>query len=663
MRQISDLRSCTRRAGSNDAIVVAALSVAVLIGAGLWFRQVTVQRAIQAEMATVQQMERAKAAEAAAQRDLARQVQQGNQAAPQVVQSQLVERTVPEATATVSSDEPVVVGPANQPPALSLRDSILAHLQFGEYANAIELANHVTDAVQRSELLALVADAQIEIGDFDAALGSIRRIPAAEKRGKVRERHAAQQSMAGGAQADFTQLIALITAETSGEWESIDGTGGTISEFAQGVRVDPKGILTVVSEGEHADSLKELGLRARQAVLNNDIAQTSGMRVVSLTRLERAVAKRIAEGKAPVESQKLLGGLTQINHVFIYPTDGEVVLVGPAEGWKYNENGIPVGTESGRPVLQLDDLVTCMRAFGTSDQSFFSCSINPRPEGLKSLKEFVSGSSSQPLQAGAGVRRWVDQLQQKLGHQDIVFNGIDPTSRVARVIVEADYRMKLVGIGKYDFGTGTKIPSIFELMTADEQQAGKLDALRWWLSMKYDSVLHSADGTAYEFVGSSVLCQSENQFLNAQGQQVQTGQSEGSNRVFAETFTAKYSEIAKHDLVFADLRNVFDLALVASLLQHKQLAQKANWDFGAFATDGAYTTAIHATPLEVDSVVNHRVFRGKDIVVQVAGGVRVDMAVAYDNKVFQEGVRLESTSTKAKAANDLSDRNWWWDAK
>ena len=656
MRQISDVRSNTRRPGWAGGTAVAILSALILAGAGVWYYQ-TRNMALEAHQAEMQaRMEADRAAELNAMVEyIAPRMRTQSSAGPVISvrpAPKVAQQTVAQEISAVQNVQPVEKA--------NVRDVILAHLEFGEYANAIQLANNVTDKTQRSQLLALVADAQIEIGDFDAALGSIRRMPAQQQRTTSRERHASEQAMSGGAQADFTALIAMIMGETSGEWEEDDGQGGTISEFEQGVRVDPQGVLSIVTEGEHADRLKELGIRARQVVLNKDIAQTSGMRVVSLTRLEQAVAKRIHEGKQPVESQRLLGGLTKITNVFVYPEDGEVVLVGPAEGWTYNDNGIPVGNQSGRPVLQLDDLVTCLRAFATNEQGYFSCSINPRQAGLKSLQDFLNASSSRPLRPGAGVRRWVAQLHEKLGHQDIVFKGIEANSRVARIIVEADYRMKLVGIGKYDFGTGTKIPSIFELMTADEQKAGKLDALRWWLSMKYDSVLHSADGNSYEFVGSSVLCQSENQFLNAQGKQVQTGKSDGSNRVFAETFTAKYKDIAKHDLVFADLRNVFDLALVASLLEHKNLAEKANWNAGVFANDGAYTTAIHATPKEVDSVVNHRVFRGKDIVVQVAGGVRVDMSVAYNDKVFRPGTRLGSTATKAKVS---TSNNWWWDAK
>ncbi|MDA0809106.1 MAG: DUF1598 domain-containing protein [Planctomycetota bacterium] len=549
-------------------------------------------------------------------------------------------------------------------PVTSLKDQILAHIEFGEFTRAVELAKTATDTEERSQLLGIVADAQMKIGDFHAALGSIRSMPDYNERKIARDKHLDEQALAGGSQADFTQLIELIMSETEGMWEEVDGSGGTISQFDQGVRVEPSGVLRTQTAEEQSGRLKDLGIQVREALLNNEIAQVSGLRVLSLPRLEAAVARRLEQGHEPTISMKLLGGLTSIKHVFVYPEDQEIVIAGPAEGWKYNEDGLPVGVESGKPIMQLDDLVTVIRAFSATNQKFFSCSINPREEGLKNLKGFVEQSSSRPLRPGAGVRNWVGQLQQQLGRQDIVYSGINPESRVARTIVEADYRMKLIGIGKYDFAGSSTIPSIFDLMTQEEQKASKLDALRWWLTMKYDAVLHTPDRNGFEFVGSSVLCQSENQFLNAQGQQVQTGQSEGSNLVFAQTFTAKYEELAKQDIVFADLKNVFDLSLVAAILQHEGAARNVGWDLGVFSNEGWYIPTRHDAPREVDSVVNHRVFRGRDIVVQVAGGVRADLgSVIADASIYREGVRLDGTADQARTNDSLPANRWWWDAR
>ena len=182
-----------------------------------------------------------------------------------------------------------------------------------------------------------------------------------------------------------------------------------------------------------------------------------------------------------------------------------------------------------------------------------------------------------------------------------------------------------------------------------------MDALRWWLSMKYDAVMHSADRNVFEIDGSAVLCQSENEKISAAGQRIHTGQSAAANRLFAANFTAHYSELAAQDPVFADLQNIFDLSLVAALLADNRVADRIGWDLGSFAADGAYRTAHYQSPKSIMSVVNHRVYGGKDIVVQVAGGVDGQIRkVLHDPHVFRETATLAALQTKGRCAAQLA---------
>lgn len=551
--------------------------------------------------------------------------------------------------------------PTVESPRLSPEEKIATYLAAGEYGKAIETAETVSDLHQRTLLLKMVVKAQLKSGDFIAALGTINRIPLAEERTKVMGERAQAISMAGGGQADFTQLIELIQTQTSGLWEDTGEGEGSIRQFDSGVRVDPHGLLHHISKTELNGRLAALGIKARQADLNENVAQNSRMRLISLTRLEKEVQQLIEEGRSPVETMKMLAGLTKVEYIFVYPEDQEIVIAGPAEAWTYNEQGLAVGAESGRPVLQLDDLVTILRTFSNQGEEIFGCSFDPRPDGLARVKEFVTKSNARgPIPAGAGVRNWTRQLKDKLGVQDITLYGVPNTSRVARVLIEADYRMKLIGIGKMD--AGKNIPSYFDLLASqNKKDPQNLEALRWWLTMKYDSVLHNAERTAYQVVGSSVLCQSENQIVTKEGQRLQTGQAEKLNREFAANFTKHYQELAQQDLVYADLQNIFDLAMVAALMRNEQLANRAGWEMGAFAAAGAYHPAEFEPAHTVDTVVNHRVYNGKDVVVQVAGGVRVDTSSVVknqDNLKVSNDVGTLSTKSKAPA---LPAGRWWWD--
>jgi hypothetical protein len=388
----------------------------------------------------------------------------------------------------------------------------------------------------------------------------------------------------------------------------------------------------------------------------------SSLRLVSLIRLEKEVAKRLAEGRDVPESMQHLAGLSQIRYVFVYPDQHEVVIGGPAEGWRYNENGIAVGRESGRATLFLDDFVTVLRTFAPHGPGYFNCQIVPREEGLRRIKQFVEESNARGPIDSAAVKNWTNQLQQQLGLQDVEINGIPDDSRIAAVIFEADYRLKMIGIGKLSGGTG--IPSIFELLPkTDEVKSQQMEALRWWLSMKYDAVMHSADRNVFEIDGSAVLCQSENEKISKSGQRIHTGKSEAANRLFAANFTSHYAELAAHDPVFADLQNIFDLSLVAALLADNRIPDRLGWDLGAFASEGANHTAHFQSPKSIMSVVNHRVYNGKDIVVQVAGGIDGQIRnVLNDPHIFRESAKLASAQSKGRAP-ELPEGRWWWDAK
>lgn len=546
--------------------------------------------------------------------------------------------------------------------APNIQAKVAAHLAAGEFGPAIDAAQSQTDPAARDQLMQQVVAAQLQSGDFAGALAATRQISDRMARGQQRSQIAENKAQAGGFGADFDALIELIQNETEGPWEEIDGIGGTISEFESGVRVDPHGLLFKLSDKEHSGELAALGVRARQADLNTDMARPSTLRLVSLTRLEREIARRLAQGESPVESMRQLAGLSQVQYVFLYPDEGEIVIAGPAEGWRYNEFGQPVGIESGRPTLQLDDLVTVLRTFSPGGQAIFGCSIDPRPEGLAALREFAEASQARgPLAAGT-VGRWAGELGRRLGRQDISVYGIPADSRVARVIVEADYRMKLIGLGKLN--AGPHVPDYFALLARNPSVAtGRLDALRWWLTMHYDSVLHSENREAFEIRGSSVQCKSENQFVTEQGQRVETGTAEPINRLFAANFTQHYAEIAQRDPVFADLQGVFDLALVAALLQQERVDAQLGWDRGVFAVNGAYRPASYPVPKETDSVVNYRVLGGRDVVVQVAGGVRADLlSVLNDSNVRQESPRLAQIADGGRPHSQLPEGRWWWDA-
>ncbi len=111
------------------------------------------------------------------------------------------------------------------------------------------------------------------------------------------------------------------------------GGGNTINDFAQpiaGVDVDATGVLKV---RQFDPRVAQQRLIAARKNLDNDLMRPSKLRKVSINRLEKALAARLAAGGRATEEMLGLAGLTSIDYVFYYPETGDIVVAGPAEGF------------------------------------------------------------------------------------------------------------------------------------------------------------------------------------------------------------------------------------------------------------------------------------------------------------------------------------------
>ena len=337
-------------------------------------------------------------------------------------------------------------------------------LEAGEFAPALREARQIEQAAQRDAWLAQLAEAQAKGGEPRAAYSTLAYV------GDDRARSAAIQAVRetpapagarGGAQADFDSLIELITTTVKPDsWDEVGGPG-TVSEFRNGVYVDAHGVLQRVLQSKPARDLADTRRHALQSTDNTDSRRVSPLRKVSLPRLEKHVQLRLAAGRGPNEEMLHLAGLEKIQYVLVYPETGDLVLAGPASDWHVDDEGRTVSRASGRPVLKLDDLVVLLRYLTAAPQATFGCSINPTQEGLARTKQFADSRSSTPLKPAARGA-WLRKLRHQMGRQTIEVEGIDPRTRVGRVLVEADYRMKLVGMGLEE-GT-PDVPSYLSLV-------------------------------------------------------------------------------------------------------------------------------------------------------------------------------------------------------
>jgi hypothetical protein len=542
---------------------------------------------------------------------------------------------------------------------------IQAQLEAGEFGPARQLAGQVADAAERDALFSRIARSQAKAGARNAALvtasamdNDLARAAAMQELGTS---GSGRRGAFGGQQADFDSLIDLITTTIAPTtWDEVGGPG-SIAEFRTGVYVDAGGVLQrSVREERPKSELDLIRMAARDASDSHDARRASPLRKISLTRLERAVQVLAAEGRRPTEEMSLLAGLERVKYVLVYPETGDIVIAGPADHWRPGPEGRLVAETSGRPVVRLDDFVVVLRHLMHQRNAIFGCSITPTEENLKRTQTFLAASAEKPLKPGQRDA-WLKQLRAQMGQQVIDVDGIDPRTRAGQVLVEADYHMKLIGMGleKGTLGVTSYLDSI--KVPAGEAPP-PLDVLRWWFTMNYDTVRASADHNAFELRGSGVQVLSENEMLTAQGKRVHTGASQPLNQAFTQSFTDHFAALAEKYPVYAELQNIFDLALVAAIFKAENLPDRVNWHMTCYGDPGQYLVPLGPAPRTVETVINHRVVNKIHILAGVSGGVQVDpwKYVAPGAVKADTSGKLKTELGSARPGSRPSGA-WWWD--
>ena len=542
------------------------------------------------------------------------------------------------------------------------QDALLqAQIEAGEFAPALDMVRPGTMVEHRDASLAQIAIGQAQAGIRSASLYTAAEISDDRTRSDVLSRVAAVPlgGHGGGTQADFDSLIELITSTVQPtSWDDVGGPG-SIAPFPTGVYVDPQGILRPLLKEEITSSLAALHASSAPKSYRENVRRSSPLRKISLSRLEKQVQLCLAAGRQPTEAMQVLAGLQRIKYVFVYPESGDVVLAGPASDWKTGNENIIISTESGQPVVRLDDLVVVLRHMMSAPGASFGCLIVPRQESLARLQEFLKQSNKRPIRPGER-NAWLKSLQAQLGTQDIEVYGLDPRTRAARVMVEADYRMKLVGMGLEEGVPG--VVSYLDMVKILPGQAPPpMGVLRWWFTLNYDAILTEKDHCTFAISGQGVKVLSENERLSEEGERIHTGESETLTRQFAHSFTENFEALSIKYPIYGELRNIFDLALVCSLIREEDLAGKTGWHMTCFTDPNAYQIQFGSAPKTVESVVNYRIINGI-IVAGISGGVKVDPAGLVASQALQMATDGTLINQRSDALpKQLSSDTWWWD--
>lgn len=393
------------------------------------------------------------------------------------------------------------------------------------------------------------------------------------------------------------------------------GFGGLRGGVVGGVRIDADGVLRTATQEEQDQLLADM--RVQLAGPKGDLAQPNDLRMISLKKVQELVLDAAHNQSQLPEEVLYLGGLTRVEYVFVYPERQDIVIAGPSEPWTVGPSGSVVGKTTGRPVVYLDDLLTAFRYVSNARNGGVSVSIEPTEQGVRQLNQLLRnvGSNPNPQQLGPMVA-------EAFGPQQIKLHGVPADSHMARVILAADYRMKLYGMNLAQAPI-QGLPSYLEMIKNRSNASTQLQS-RWWMACDYESIAHSRDRMAWRISGPGIKALTEQEAYDASGAAKQTGKVDAMAKKWADLFTKKMDQLATKDTVFGDLRNVMDLCIVAALIEAQNLQSQAGCDLSRILGDRA---TIETTKFEAPKSLDPQVSflqSVQGLLVSASGGVMIE---------------------------------------
>jgi hypothetical protein len=435
----------------------------------------------------------------------------------------------------------------------------------------------------------------------------------------------------------FGALLVAATLSLATSAHAQFNIGGTRIGAVGGVMVDVDGVFSTASRAETSKSLGELkkDLKAIPTEFNAE----GDVRVVSLKRLEAALAEALKSGEALPEEMQYLAGIQRISYIFVDEQSHDILIAGPGESWKADQDGNIVGVKSGRPVVHLEDLIVALRATFTEKPETISCSIDPTQEGVARYNQLIASGKKTDLGA----------IKKALGMQAITITGVPGSSRLARTLVSADYQMKRLAMNLTDAPV-KGMPSYMEMLA---KSGGPISEAmpRFWLSCSYDPLAKSQDGLAWQLRGAGVKAETGGDVYAADGSRTDTGEASPLGQKWADSMTENYDAISEKMPIFGELRNVMDLCVVSALMRRENLMAKAGCELPLLTSA---TSQLQPSVLPVPKQTPTIASTVKKL-VQASGGVQVD--------AFGAAGKSEMNPAVADVKNQIvaaDSKKWWW---
>ncbi len=177
------------------------------------------------------------------------------------------------------------------------------------------------------------------------------------------------------------------------------------------------------------------------------------------------------------------------------------------------------------------------------------------------------------------------------------------------------------------------------------------------MAANYEPLAKDPEGLAWELRGQGVKCMAEEDYISASGQAHGTGKANPTARKWADLMTAKFNDLSDHLAIFRELRNCMDLAVVASLIERENMADKADLRLTLLMDANQLPVTVYNAPKQVDSKASF-VKRSHDYLISASGGVQFQPWAIIQNS--KDDAKPSAARSEAITAAKRST-SWWWD--
>jgi len=358
-------------------------------------------------------------------------------------------------------------------------------------------------------------------------------------------------------------------------------------------------------------------------------------RAISLKRLDAEVNRIVEQQEFLPDSIRYFGGLTSIDYIVLVPEENDILLVGPAEGWRADAAGNIVGTQSGLPVLIFEDFLTALRVWNRPNApQAVSGAFEPTAEmqaRLTRLHRQLTNINANNAAAYAAA------LEEAHGDVPVVIAGVPASSRFARILVAADFTMKRIAFGLEESQV-RNVPSYVGLVATSRPGISP----QFWLSSEYTATTHDSRRLTWRLGNVRVRTTSR-----------ETGGMDRAAMTWSRSFENNYDALARTYPVFGELRNNMTFALVAALIQQENLLQRVNCNLTILLDETRLRLIDHPVPRTVEyrAVTSRNGF----LTIVASGGVEINPVVGLRNNV-----RLDSRIDADRSRLLQLTGNGWW---